>query len=68
MALGALLMAATTLVYANSFSGLFEGDSGLLVAQDLRVRQASPENLALIFSQQYWYPNSDSGVYRPRFT
>jgi len=68
MALGALLMAATTLVYANSFSGLFEGDSGLLVAQDLRVRQASPENLALIFSQQYWYPNSDSGVYRPLVT
>src|SRR5262249_3033965 len=33
-----------------------------------RVQQITRANLALIFTQQYWYPTADSGVYRPLVT
>src|SRR5262245_46303402 len=64
----ALLLALVLVTYSNSFSGGFEGDSGPIVTQDPRVQQASRANLGLVFSQQYWYPTADSGVYRPLVT
>lgn len=64
----ALLLALVLLTYSNSLSGGFEGDSGPLVTQDPRVQQASRANLGLVFSQQYWYPTADSGLYRPLVT
>jgi tetratricopeptide (TPR) repeat protein len=60
-----LLLALTMAVYANSLSGLFLGDSGAVVLEDPRVREVSRDNLGLIFTQQYWYPTANSGLYRP---
>lgn len=64
----ALLLALVLVTYSNSCSGGFEGDSGPIVAQDPRVQQVSRANLVLVFSQQYWYPTADSGLYRPMVT
>ena len=64
----AFLLALVLVTYSNSFSGGFEGDSGPIVTQDPRVQQVSRANLGLVFSQQYWYPTADSGVYRPMVT
>jgi protein O-mannosyl-transferase len=64
----ALLLTLVLVTYSNSFSGGFEGDSGPIVTQDPRVQHASRDNFGLVFSQQYWYPTADSGVYRPMVT
>lgn len=63
-----LLLALVLVTYSNSFSGGFEGDSGPLVTQDPRIQQATRANFGQIFTQQYWYPTADSGVYRPLVT
>ena len=64
----ALLLALALVTYSNSFSGGFEGDSGPLVTEDPRVQQVSRANLGLVFTQQYWHPTADSGLYRPLVT
>ena len=64
----AFLLVLVLVVYSNSFSGVWVGDSGAIVTQDPRVQQVTPANLGLVFSQQYWYPTADSGVYRPFVT
>jgi tetratricopeptide (TPR) repeat protein len=53
------------LAYANSFRAGLVYDNHLIVTQDPRVRQASAENVGLIFSKDYWYKNSVSTLYRP---
>ena len=63
-----LLLALTLLAYSNSFSGTFEGDSSPLVTADPRVAKVTAHNLALIFTQHYWYPIVDSALYRPLVT
>ena len=42
-----------------------EGDAGILLAADTRVRAITPENLHLILTRDYWYPIWDAGLYRP---
>lgn len=60
LALGAL----TCLAFSNSFQAGFVLDNrGLLV--DPRIREATPDNLALIFQHTYWWPNGEAGLYRP---
>ena len=53
------------LAYSNSFRAGLVYDNHLIVTQDPRVRQASAENVGLIFSKDYWYKNSVSSLYRP---
>src|SRR6266478_2828361 len=61
----ALIGAAVFLAYFGSLSNGFAGDARGLVLEDPRVRDASSENLALIFQHTYWWPYGESGLYRP---
>ena len=51
--------------YSNSFSAGFVFDNKPLLLQDPRIREASAENLGLIFQHTYWWPYGESGLYRP---
>ncbi|MEI9971881.1 MAG: DUF1736 domain-containing protein, partial [Ignavibacteriota bacterium] len=62
------LWAIALLAYSNSFRDGLVYDAHLVVTQDPRVRQASTENLGLIFSKDYWFKNSVSSLYRPAAT
>jgi hypothetical protein len=59
------LLVFTLLAYSNSFQGGFVLDNRGLLLNDPRLRQASAENIALIFQHTYWWPNGESGLYRP---
>ena len=59
------LLALTLLASANSFTGGFILDNRGLLLNDPRLRAATPENLALILNHSYWWPNGESGLYRP---
>jgi len=59
----AALAALTVLAYSNSFaSGFILDNKGLLL--DPRIREATADNLALIFQHTYWWP-CETGLYRP---
>lgn len=64
-ALAALALCALTLLaYSNSFqAGFILDNKGLLL--DPRIRDATPENIALIFRHTYWWPTGEAGLYRP---
>ena len=66
VALGLCLL--TLLAYSNSFGAGFALDNRGLILEDTRIREASPENLALIFEHTYWWPYGESGLYRPLTT
>ena len=66
VALGLCLL--TLLAYSNSFVAGFALDNRGLILEDARIREASPENLALIFQHTYWWPYGESGLYRPLTT
>jgi protein O-mannosyl-transferase len=54
----------TLLAFANSFqSGFILDNKGLLL--DPRIREATPENIGLMFGHTYWWPTAESGLYRP---
>jgi protein O-mannosyl-transferase len=59
------LCAVTLLAYANSFSSGFVLDNRGLLLQDPRTQEATAENLKLILQHTYWWPYSESGLYRP---
>jgi tetratricopeptide (TPR) repeat protein len=63
--LPAALCAITLLAYANSFGMGFALDAPFIVLKDPRIRTASVENLSLILHQEYWWPTSWAGLYRP---
>jgi hypothetical protein len=58
----------TLLAWSNSFSAGFALDNRGLILEDTRIRDASSENLALIFQHTYWWPYGESGLYRPLTT
>ena len=58
----ALLVVAA---YGNGVSGDFVLDGRHLILDDPRVHAATPDNLGLIFTQDYWWPKAVSGLYRP---
>jgi Flp pilus assembly protein TadD len=61
------LCALTLLAYSNCFqSGFVLDNRGLLL--DPRVREATTENLSLIFHHTYWWPTGEAGLYRPLTT
>ena len=64
-ALAALALGMLTLLaYSNSFEGGLVLDNKVLLL-DPRIREATPENIALIFRHTYWWPTGESGLYRP---
>src|SRR5580704_7802781 len=46
----------------------FALDNKFIILEDPRLRDASPTNISLIFSQDYWWPKAVSGLYRPLTT
>jgi tetratricopeptide (TPR) repeat protein len=55
----------TLAAYSNSFSAGSVFDNKGLLLQDARIRDASADNLRLIFQHTYWWPYGESGLYRP---
>jgi protein O-mannosyl-transferase len=60
-ALAAVVLAA----YSNSFGAALTFDNHLAIADDARIRAATPANIGLILHEDYWYGHSRSGLYRP---
>ncbi len=58
----------TLLAFSNSFSTGFALDNQTLVLDDTRIQTASTANIALILRHTYWWPNGESGLYRPLTT
>jgi len=58
------LCVLTLLAYSNSFGGGLVLDNKVLLL-DPRIREATPENIALIFQRTYWWPTGEAGLYRP---
>jgi protein O-mannosyl-transferase len=65
---GAALCLVTLLAYSNSFHDGFVIDSHSLILNDTRIRDASAENVGLIFEHSYFWPTSEVGLYRPATT
>jgi tetratricopeptide (TPR) repeat protein len=59
------LFLLTLLPYSNSFHSGFVLDNRGLILNDPRIREASAANFGLIANQTYWWPNGESGLYRP---
>lgn len=54
--------------YSNSFRTGLPFDNAWVIQQDSRIQAATTENLSLIFTEDYSYKNSSSGLYRPLTT
>ena len=63
-----LLCLLTQLVYSNSFRVPMILDAKGLLLQDPRIREATSENVALIFQHTYYWPLGEAGLYRPLTT
>ena len=64
-ALAALTLSVLTLLaYSNSFGGGLVLDNKVLLL-DPRLREVTPQNIALIFQHTYWWPTGEAGLYRP---
>src|SRR5437764_14916740 len=61
----AALVLLAIVAYANSFGGGFALDSRGLILDDARVHEWTPGNLAQIWRHTYWWPNGETGLYRP---
>jgi tetratricopeptide (TPR) repeat protein len=61
----AALCVAALIAYANSFQAGFTLDNKILLLQDPRIRDATAENIGLIFQHTYWWPHGESYLYRP---
>lgn len=62
---GVALGILTLLAYSNSFNAGFVKDSKFIILDDSRVHQATSENIDLIFHHTYWWPQIETGLYRP---
>jgi hypothetical protein len=62
------LWAFALLAYSNSFRAGFAFDNTAAILQDSRIRAAAPENLHLILTEDYWYNQMTTGLYRPLCT
>jgi tetratricopeptide (TPR) repeat protein len=60
-----ILLIVVYLVYSNSFLSGWVLDNQFIVKLDPRNKQASLENLELIWKKDYWWPTSVTGAYRP---
>jgi hypothetical protein len=64
----AALCALALVAYSNSFGTGFPFDNGTIILKDARVHSSTPENLHLIWTQEYWYGSTTTGLYRPLTT
>ncbi len=62
------LWAFVLLAYSNSFRAGFALDNAAVILRDSRIRAATPENLHLILTGEYWYNRMSTGLYRPLCT
>jgi tetratricopeptide (TPR) repeat protein len=53
------------IVYSNSFESGFVLDNQSVLKLDPRIKEASLENLKLIWSKDYWWPRMVTTAYRP---
>lgn len=55
--------------YANTLHNTgFALDNKFIILEDPRLRDASPNDIKLIFNQDYWWPKAVSGLYLPLTT
>lgn len=59
------LAALALLVYSNSFLDGFSLDSSFILLRDPRITSETIPHLQLIFTKDYWFPNFNSGLFRP---
>ena len=64
----AALVLVTLAAFSNSFSTGFPLDNHTLILDDPRIRSTAAENLTQILDHTYWWPNGESGLYRPLTT
>ena len=65
----ALLGALVLFTFANTLRDTgFALDNKFIILEDPRLREATKQNLQMIFSQDYWFPKAVSGLYRPLTT
>ncbi len=62
------LVLLTWLAFSNSFATGFALDNNMLILRDTRIQQATVDNVNLILRHTYWWPNGESGLYRPLTT
>jgi hypothetical protein len=65
---GLALALVTLAAFSNSFATGFALDNQVLILGDTRIQSASAENAGLILQHTYWWPNGESGLYRPLTT
>jgi len=63
-----LLWSVVLVAYSNSFEGGMVFDSARIVSQDVRIHAATPQNIRLILTREYWHNSAPSGLYRPLTT
>jgi len=59
------LWAIALLAYANSFPAGMTLDNRTILLQDTRLQAATTHNIGMIFSEEYWYGNGSTNLYRP---
>lgn len=64
----AILWLAAFLAYSNCFESGLVFDNAAIIGNDPRIRATTAENVGLIFTKEYWYPQNTSGLYRPLAT
>jgi len=62
------LVLLTWLVFSNSFTTGFALDNQMAILHDARIQQATVDNVNRILLHTYWWPNGESGLYRPLTT
>src|SRR5580658_5045252 len=60
-----VLTIVALLAWRNSVESGFVFDNKTLLLEDDRIQKVTPENVALILHHTYWWPNEESGLYRP---
>lgn len=56
------------IAYRNSFVSGWVLDNRIIIQLDTRNKEATYENLKLIWSKDYWWPKADTTAYRPIVT
>lgn len=64
LALGLLAL----IVYSNSFGAGLVFDARAIIAGDFRIQSWDPATIKLIFTHEYWWPETTSDLYRPLTT
>ncbi len=62
------LWLVTLAAYSNSFGAALIFDNAAVLLKDPRITAVTARNLHLIWTTEYWYPNSGNGLYRPLAT